>query len=417
MQLKTILNRVQKFNSFVYGAIRWVQEGKDPTVEVELHARANSRAICSGCGRRGAGYDRLPLRRFEFIPLWGIKVFFLYAPRRVDCRRCGVRVERMPWVAGKHQLTEAYAWFLAGWARLLSWKEVAEAFHTTWDHVFRSVEMAVTWGREHRDLTTINAIGIDEIQWQKGHNYLTLVYQIDEGQRRLLWVGEKRTVKTLLRFFRWFGKERSQALGFVCSDMWKPYLKVVAKKAGTAIHVLDRFHIMANMNKAIDEVRAQEAKELKRDGYEPVLTKTRWLLLKRPGNLTETQDTKLAELLQYNLKSVRAYLLKEQFQLFWEYLSPYWAGRFLDKWCTRTMRSRIAPMKKVAKSLRQHRPLLLNWFRARGQISTGVVEGFNNKAKLTTRKAYGFRTYHAEEIALYHALGALPVPESTHKYF
>ena len=417
MQLKTILNRVQKFNSFVYGAIRWVQEGKDPTVEVELHARANSRAICSGCGRRGAGYDRLPLRRFEFIPLWGIKVFFLYAPRRVDCRRCGVRVERMPWVAGKHQLTEAYAWFLAGWARLLSWKEVAEAFHTTWDHVFRSVEMAVTWGREHRDLTTINAIGIDEIQWQKGHNYLTLVYQIDEGQRRLLWVGEKRTVKTLLRFFRWFGKERSQALGFVCSDMWKPYLKVVAKKAGTAIHVLDRFHIMANMNKAIDEVRAQEAKELKRDGYEPVLTKTRWLLLKRPGNLTETQDTKLAELLQYNLKSVRAYLLKEQFQLFWEYLSPYWAGRFLDKWCTRTMRSRIAPMKKVAKSLRQHRPLLLNWFRARGQISTGVVEGFNNKAKLTTRKAYGFRTYHAAEIALYHALGALPVPESTHKYF
>ena len=417
MQLKTILNRVQKFNSFVYGAIRWVQEGKDPTVEVELHARANSRAICSGCGRRGAGYDRLPLRRFEFIPLWGIKVFFLYAPRRVDCRRCGVRVERMPWGAGKHQLTEAYAWFLAGWARLLSWKEVAEAFHTTWDHVFRSVEMAVTWGREHRDLTTINAIGIDEIQWQKGHNYLTLVYQIDEGQRRLLWVGEKRTVKTLLRFFRWFGKERSQALGFVCSDMWKPYLKVVAKKAGTAIHVLDRFHIMANMNKAIDEVRAQEAKELKRDGYEPVLTKTRWLLLKRPGNLTETQDTKLAELLQYNLKSVRAYLLKEQFQLFWEYLSPYWAGRFLDKWCTRTMRSRIAPMKKVAKSLRQHRPLLLNWFRARGQISTGVVEGFNNKAKLTTRKAYGFRTYHAAEIALYHALGALPVPESTHKYF
>ena len=245
----------------------------------------------------------------------------------------------------------------------------------------------------------------------------TLVYQIDEGQRRLLWVGEKRTVKTLLRFFRWFGKERSQALGFVCSDMWKPYLKVVAKKAGTAIHVLDRFHIMANMNKAIDEVRAQEAKELKHDGYEPVLTKTRWLLLKRPGNLTETQDTKLAELLQYNLKSVRAYLLKEQFQLFWEYLSPYWAGCFLDKWCIRAMRSRIAPMKKVAKSLRQHRPLLLNWFRARGQISTGVVEGFNNKAKLTTRKSYGFRTYHSAEIALYHALGALPVPKVAHEFF
>ena len=417
MQLKTILNRVQKFNSFVYGRIRWVNEAKEPTVEVELHARANGRAICSGCGQRRPGYDKLPARRFEFIPFWGIKVFFLYAPRRVECRRCGVKVERMPWVAGKHQLTEAYAWFLADWARRLSWKEVAEAFRTTWDHVFNSVEMAVTWGREHRDLADIHAIGIDEIQWQKGHNYLTLVYQIDEGCRRLLWVGEKRTVKTLLRFFRWFGKERSQTLRFVCSDMWKPYVRVVAKKAGSAIHVLDRFHIAATMNKAIDEVRAQEAKELKRKGYEPVLTKTRWLLLKRPGNLTDKQDTKLAELLQYNLKSVRAYLLKEDFQFFWDYISPYWAGRFLDRWCTKTMRSQIEPMKKVARSLRQHRPLLLNWFRARGKISTGVVEGFNNKAKLTTRKAYGFRTYHAAEIALYHALGALPVPKVAHEFF
>lgn len=417
MQLKTILNRVQKFNSFVYGAVRWVGEAKEPTVEVELHARANSRAVCSGCGRRGPGYDRLPVRRFEFVPLWGIKVFFQYAPRRVDCRRCGIKVEQMPWVAGKHQLTDTYAWFLAGWARRLSWQEVAGVFRTTWDQVFHSVERAVNWGLEQRDLSAIKAIGIDEVQWQKGHNYLTLVYQIDEGCRRLLWVGEKRTVKTLLRFFRWFGKERSEALKFVCSDMWKAYVKVAAKKASGAIHVLDRFHITANMNKAIDEVRAQEAKELARKGYEPVLTKTRWLLLKRPGKLNEKQDSKLADLLQYNLKTVRAYLLKEEFQFFWDYISPYWAGRFLDNWCTRTMRSRIKPMKKVAKSLRAHRPLLLNWFRARGQISTGVVEGFNNKVKLTTRKAYGFKTYHATEIALYHALGALPVPKTTHEFF
>jgi len=417
MQLKTILNRVQKFNSFVYGAIRWIGNAKEPAVEVELRARANSRGVCSGCGRRRPGYDKLPVRRFEFIPLWGIKVFFTYAPRRVDCRRCGIRVEQMPWATGKHQLTNTYAWFLADWAKRLSWKEVARAFHTTWDHVFASVEMAVNWGLKHRDLSSVRSIGIDEIQWHKGHKYLTLVYQIDEGCRRLLWVGQERTVKTLLRFFRSFGKERSEKLQFICSDMWKAYLKVIAKKAGQAIHVLDRFHVMAKMNKAIDEVRAQEARQMARDGYEPVLKKTRWLLLKRPENLTEKQDTKLAELLQYNLKSVRAYLLKEEFQFFWEYISPYWAGQFLDKWCTKTMRSKIEPMKKVAKTLRAHRVLLLNWFKAKRQISAGVVEGFNNKAKLTTRKAYGFKTYHAAEIALYHALGALPGPKTTHKFF
>ncbi len=275
----------------------------------------------------------------------------------------------------------------------------------------------MSWGREHQNLSGVGAIGIDEIQWQRGHRYLTLVYQIDSNCKRLLWIGKKRKVKTLLGFFRWFGQQRTKELRYICSDMWKPYLKVIKKKAGQAIHILDRFHIMTHLSKAIDEVRAQETRELKEKGYEPILTKSRWLLLKRPENLTDNQETRLSELLQYNLRSIRSYLLKEEFQLFWQYVSPYWAGKFLDKWCTKTMRSKIEPMKKVAKMLRRHRPLLLNWFRATKQFSSGIVEGFNTKAKLTTRKAYGFRTYKAIEIALYHALGALPVPITTHEFF
>lgn len=412
MQLKTILNRVQKFKSFVYTAIRLVGD----VLEVEVSARANGQPLCSGCGRPRPGYDRLPVRRFEFVPLWGIRVFLLYPPRRVNCPRCGVKVEQMPWASGKHHVTDAYAWFLARWARRLSWKEVAEVFCTSWDSVFRAVEMAVTWGREHMSLEGVKAIGIDEIAWQRGHHYLTLVYQIDPHCKRLLWIGEHRKIRTLLRFFRWFGKERSRGLEYICSDMWKPYLKVIARKASDAVHVLDRFHIMSYFSKAIDEVRAAEARVLKAKGYDPVLTKTRWLLLKRPENLSEKQETRLADLLQYNLKSVRSYLLKEEFQFFWQYRSPYWAGKFLDRWCTQTMRSQIEPMKKVARTLRNHRALLLNWFRAKGQFSSGIVEGFNTKAKLTSRKAFGFRTYHAMQIALYHALGALPEPESTHRF-
>ena len=370
-----------------------------------------------GTGLRPApGYDRLPVRRFEFVPLWGIKVFLVYAPRRVSCPTCGVRVERLPWARGKHRLTDAYAWFLARWARRLSWKEVATVFRASWDSVFRSVEMAVEWGRAHQDLSGIESIGIDEISRQRGHRYLTLVYQIDAHCKRLLWIGKDRKTKTLLGFFRWLGQERSAGLKYVCSDMWKPYLKVIAKKASQAIQVLDRFHIMAHFSKALDEVRAGEVKALKENGYEPVLSKSRWLLLKRPENLTEKQEVRLAELLQYNLKSIRAYLLKEEFQLFWSYVSPYWAGRFLDSWCTKTMRSKIEPMKRVARMLRNHRTLLLNWFRAKGQLSSGVVEGFNAKAKLTSRKSFGFRTFRGAEIALYHALGALPEPEFTHRF-
>jgi transposase len=416
MQLKTILNRVLKHSAFVYVAQRLVETLAGPTLEVELRARANSRPRCSRCQRPGPGYDTLATRRFEFVPLWGMKVFFLYAPRRVNCARCGVRVEALPWAVGKHRLTTAYAWFLARWAKRLSWKEVAEVFHTSWDNVFHAVEMAVAWGREHRDLSAITAIGIDEVQWQRGHRYLTLVYQIDTHCKRLLWVGKERKLKTLLGFFRWFGKERSAGLKFVASDMWKPYLRVIAKKAGQAVHVLDRFHIMSHLSKAIDEVRASEVKALKAGGYEPVLKDSRWLLLKRPENLSEKQEIRLAELVQYNLKTVRAYLLKEDFQFFWGYKSWYWAGQFLDRWCKRTMRSRIDPMKKVARMLRAHRPLILNWFRAKGAISSGIVEGFNNKAKLSIRKAYGFRTFHGMEIALFHALGALPEPEGTHRF-
>jgi len=416
MQVKTILNRVQKFKSFVYSTARWAGSEPQPVLEVEVVERANGRARCSVCGRRRPGYDRLAARRFEFVPLWGIPVFLVYAPRRVSCPDCGVRVEHLPWASGKHRLTQAYAWFLARWAKRLSWKEVAKVFQTSWDSVFRSVEMAVEWGRAHQDLNDIRSIGIDEIAWKSGHKYLTLVYQIDSHCKRLLWIGNERRAKTLLRFFRWLGKARSQQLVYICSDMWKPYLKVIAKKAGQSLHVLDRFHIMAHFGKAIDQVRAGEARQMKADGYEPLLTHSRWLLLKRPDNLTCKQDARLAELVQYNLRSVRAYLLKEEFQRFWTYVSPHWAGKFMDQWCTKTMRSQIDPMKKVARMLRRHRPLLLNWFRAERQLSSGVVEGFNTKAKLTSRKSFGFRTYHAAEIAMYHTLGALPEPKLTHRF-
>ncbi len=109
MHIKTILNRVQKFKSFVYGAVRWLEDASEPTIEAALRPRSNGRAICSGCGRQRSGYDTLPMRRFEFIPMWGIKVFFIYAPRRVNCPDCVIRVDRMPWAAGKYQLTEIYA--------------------------------------------------------------------------------------------------------------------------------------------------------------------------------------------------------------------------------------------------------------------------------------------------------------------
>ena len=141
------------------------------------------------------------------------------------------------------------------------------------------------------------------------------------------------------------------------------------------------------------------------------------MLLKNPENLNASQKVKLKDLLLCNLKTIRAYLLKEDFKSFWEYKSTAWAGKFLDAWCTQVMRSKLEPMKRVAKTIRSHKALLLNWFEAKNMISLGAVEGQNNKAKVVTRKSYGFKTAEILKISLYHKLGKLPVPKLAHKYF
>jgi transposase len=336
--------------------------------------------------------------------------------RRVSCANCGVIVEEVPWSKGKSPLTTAYAWFLSEWVKVLSVKEVAMQFKASWHHVFSAVAYAVSWGRERVDLNNITSLGVDEIYWAK-KSFLTVVYQIDNHCKRLIWCGEERKESTLKSFFEWFGEERSQKIRFICSDMWKPYLKVIAEKATNALNILDRFHIAQKLGNAVDDVRTSEARALKAKGKDFILKHSRWCILKRPQNLTDSQKFKLKDLLGCNLKTMRAYLLKEDFQNFWNYSSSTWAGKFLDQWCTQVMRSKLEPMKKVAKTIRSHKSLLLNWFEAKNQISLGSVEGLNNKAKVVTRKSYGFKKAEVLKIMLYHKLGKLPVPDLAHKYF
>lgn len=418
MLIKTILNRCSKYKSFIYGDVKFIDDDSLQSIEIEIHPRKNSKPICSACHQASSGYDtQSTSRRFEFIPIWGFPVFFIYTMRRVNCKKCGVKIEEVPWAKGKCSLTKTYMQFLANWCKSLSWSETASRFNTTWDKVFNSLEYVVTWGLQHRSLDGVTAIGVDEVSWKKGHEYLTLVYQINKSCVRLLWINKDRTKEAFTKFFDQLGEEKCKLIEFVCSDMWKPYLKVIRERIGDAIHVLDRFHIVANLNKALDKVRAEEHKKMKTDGYEPLLTSTRWTLLKRPENLTEKQEIKLKDIMKYNLKSIRAYFLKEQFQQLWNYTSPAWAGKFIDRWTTQVMRSKIEPLKKQAKSIRKHKYLILNYFRAKKEFTSGIVEGLNTKVKLTVRKSYGFREYKSIEIALYHSLGKLPEPPLTHRFY
>jgi transposase len=422
LKVKTILNRIQPYVGFVYQDIRF-PEGKGPEgrIEITLEPHQGVRRRCSQCQRPAPGYDRLEKRRWQQVPLWGIRVDFLYAPRRVECPEHGVVVEQVPWSEGKRPLTRAMMGFLARWGRRLSWRETAEVFQTSWEAVYRSVEWFVGWGLAHRELQGVESMGVDEIHWGHGlraSNFLTVIYQIDAHCRRLLWVGKGRSQRTLRRGLKALGPEVVRRLRFVCSDMWKPYLEVMAAQAGQALHVLDRFHITLHLNQAVDQVRRAESSRLRAAGKAGAqqLKHMRWPLLRRGSRVRGHARQKLKALLASKLATARAWELKETFSHFWSYHSVLWAGAFLDSWCLRAMRSRLEPMKKVARMLRSHEELLLNWFRAKGEISSGAVEGLNNKIRVVTRRSYGFRTYEAMEIALYHTLGRLPEPESTHRF-
>jgi len=421
LQVKTILNDIQPFPGFVYQDIRLSDPvaGQSRELHITVLEHAGRPAHCSHCQRPAPGYDRLPARAWLFVPLWGLVTRFIYAARRVRCPEHGVVIEHVPWSDGKRPVTLAMMVFLSRWARRLSWRETARVFGTSWECVYRSVEWFVDWGLAHRVLTGISAIGVDEIFWGRGHRseaFLTVIYQIDGHCRRLLWVGRKRTQATLNRGLDALGGEVVGGLKYVCSDLWKPYLKVLARRAGQALHILDRFHITMHLNQAVDEVRRAESTRLKGQPLAQRLKKMRWKLLRKGSTVRGRAKVKLEGLLASKLATGRAWELKEAFQHFWTYRSPAWAGGFLDYWTQRALRSRLEPLKKVARMLRSHEALILNWFKARGEVATGATEGRNNKIRVVTRRAYGFRTYKAMEIALYHNLGKLPEPKFTHEF-
>ena len=422
LEVKTILNRIQHFAGFVYQEVRFGYSAKGRLqIHVRLEPHRSMHATCSECRKPAPGYDRLPQRRWLFVPLWGIKTYFLYPPRRVECPVHGVVVEHIPWSEGKRPVTLTMMCFLSRWARRLSWRETARAFRTSWECVYRSVEWFVQWGLAHRKLENVRSLGVDEIHWGKSKradNFLTVVYQIDSHCRRLLWVGKRRTQATLRRGLAALGQEVVSGLRFVCSDMWRPYLNVIAAQATEALHVLDRFHITTHLNQAVDQVRRAESGRLRAiaSAQAAHLKNMRWKLLRRGSRVRGKARQQLNALAASKLVTARAWILEEIFQHFWSYRSLTWARYFLDYWTWRALRSRIEPMMRVARMLRAHQELLLNWFRAKGEISSGAVEGLNNKIRVVTRRSYGFRTYDAMEIALYHTLGRLPEPELTHRF-
>ena len=329
-----------------------------------------------------------------------------YRPRRVDCPRCGVRVEDFPWAEPWARVTTALANAVALLGRQWSWQGTARHYGLNWKSVATIVKRAVQYGLRNRARPPVHVIGIDEVSRRKGQVYLTVVYDLERGV--LLWVGEDRTEEAVKKFFtEEMGRRRCGTLRVVCMDMWAPYASLVRQHAPNAQILFDRFHIVKHLNEAVDAVRRELWRRL--ISKEKVTVKgTRWLLLKNPWNLSDSQKERLSTLVRWNTPLVRAWYLKEAFQLFWAYQQPKRAREHLQKWMNSAMRSKLEPFKKFVHLLRSHLDGVLAWTKAR--VSNGAVEAMNNKIKSISHRSFGFRTAKNFIAAIYHCCARLPLP-------
>ena len=329
-----------------------------------------------------------------------------YRRRRVECPRCGVRVEDFPWAEAWARVTTALSNAVAVLARELSWQGTAREYRLNWKSVATIVKRAVQYGLKHRVRPPVHAIGIDEVSRRKGQVYLTVVYDLE--RRVLLWVGDDRTEEAVRPFFtEEMGKRRCQTLRVVCMDMWAPYAKLVRDHAVKAQILFDRFHIVKHLNEAVDAARRELWRQL--TSKQRVDFKgTRWLLLKNPWNLNDNQNERLSTLVRWNTPLVRAWYLKESFQLFWGYKQPWRAKQHLFKWMNSAMRSKLEPFKKFVRMLRSHLDGVLAWTKTR--LSNGAVEGMNNKIKSISHRSFGFRSAENFIAAIYHCCARLPLP-------
>jgi transposase len=346
---------------------------------------------CSGCGCRRPGYDQLAERYWRHLDFGGVEVWLRYARRRVDCPRCGVVVEQVPWSeAPESRFTTDFELAAAYLVQRCDKTSVTEMFRIAWRTVGQIVERVVGRRGLEEALDGLRHIGVDELSYRKGHRYLTLVTNHETG--RIVWAKEGKTADTLKAFFDELGKERCRAVETVSIDMSQAYINAVRDKVPHAQIVFDRFHVQQLVTNALDQTRREEWQRLRRlDPEEGKAMKgLRWPLLKNPWNLTPEQRDRLSTLQQDNKRLYRAYLLKESFAEILDRRQPNVVKRKLSDWLGWASRSRLPAFVTTASTIRRHLDDIVAYIRWR--ITNGVVEGLNNKARLLTRRAYGFHS-------------------------
>jgi transposase len=349
---------------------------------------------CSCCQRPRPGYDTLKKRCWRHLDFGGVQVYLRYALRRVTCWKSGVVAEHVPWCdSSTSRFTSRFEDAVGFLTQRCDKTSVQEMFRIAWVTVGQIVKRVVGRYRPGDPLDGLKLIGIDELSYRKGHNYVTTVTDHESG--RIVWAKEGKNAETLMSFFEELGDERCLAIEAVTMDMSKAYIKAVEGKVPHAQIVFDRFHVQKLVSEALDLTRREEwqrLRELDKDEANKVKGLL-WPTRKNPWNLTPKQEDRLSTLQQDNERVYRAYLLKESFADILDRHQPNVVKRKLEGWLSWASRSRLPAFVRVGRTIRKHLDDIVSYIR--WGLTNGIVEGLNNKLRVITHRAYGFHSASA----------------------
>ena len=344
---------------------------------------------CSGCGKKRRNVYDSRIRTWRHLDLGGIKTLLRYRIHRVSCKKCGVVVESVPWAESASRFTRPMEGHVAYHAQRTDKTTVATLMRIAWRTVGQIVKRYVHRERKEMGdpLENLRTIGVDEISYRKHHEYITTV--VDHERGIVVWAARGKSAETLKAFFKTLGKERAQKIESVTIDMSSAYIKAVRESVPNATLIFDRFHVQRLVHDALDAVRREQVRTAAPD-EKADLKKTRWPLQKNPWNLTDLEKAKLADLEEQNLPIYRAYLLKESLLAILDRRQVNVAARKLDEWIEWTQSSGLPAFVRAGNTIHKHREGILAYIRTR--LNNGRVEGLNGKARVITRRAFGFHS-------------------------
>lgn len=346
---------------------------------------------CSSCGHTCRGYDRAKDRKWRHIDAAGMKLYLCYGTRRVDCIRCGVTVEHLPWADVGAWFTRPFEDHVGYLAQRSDKTTVSNLMRVAWTTVGDIIQRVVKRHQRVAPLDGLTHIGVDELSYRKHHEYVTVV--VDHIRGKIVWASKGKNANTLKSFFAELGAERVATLEAVTIDMSGAYIKAVTEAAPKAEIVFDRFHVQRLAHEALDEVRRAEVQNAPTKDGRTALKRTRWALQKNPWNLTALESEKLTKLPRANKRLFRAYLLKEALAGILDGKQVHVARRKLSEWISWAARSRLAPFRKLAGTVRRYEEGILAYVSSR--LSNGRTEALNGKARTITRRAYGLHSASA----------------------